>query len=251
MLLEETFNKLEQMRMRGIAHALQEQLDGHQHDKLSFEERVGLIVDREWTDRQARRLTRRLQTAKLREQACLEDIDYRHSRGLDRTLMQRLATSRWLTEHQNVLITGPTGVGKTYLACALAQKACRDGFTALYRRASRLFGEMALARADGSFPRFLAKVAKTNLLVIDDFGLAPLNAQERRDLLEILDDRSGRRSTVMASQLPPAKWHKVIGEVTIADAIMDRLIHNAHRIELDGDSMRKQRTNLTETGINK
>ena len=245
MLREQTFDKLAQMRMHGLARAFQEQLDSEQHDRLSFEERVGLMIDREWAEREARRLTRRLQTARLREQACVEDIDYRHERGLDRRLMQRLATSRWVENHQNVLITGRTGVGKTYIACALAQKACRDGHTAIYRRVSRLFSELALAHADGSFHKLLTKLAKTHLLVLDDWGLAPLNAQERRDLLEILDDRSGRQATIVASQLPVDQWHKVIGEPTIADAVMDRLIHGSHRIALDGESMRKTRARLT------
>lgn len=245
MLREQTFDKLAQMRMHGMAHAFQEQLDSDHHNSLSFEERVGLMVDREWTDREARRLTRRLQTAKLREQACVEDIDYRHPRGLDRRLIQRLATSRWVEQHHNVLITGRTGVGKTYIACALAQKACRDGHTAIYRRVSRLFSELALAHADGSFPKLLTKLAKTHLLILDDWGLAPLNAQERRDLLEILDDRSGRRATIVASQLPVDQWHKVIGEPTIADAVMDRLVHGSHRIALDGESMRKNKAVLT------
>ncbi len=247
MLTEETLTKLSQMRLHGFAHALTQQLDDDQYDELTFAERVGLLVDREWTEREARRLTRRLQHAKLREPACVEDLDYRHARGLDRTLMQRLATCEWITKHQNLIIEGPTGVGKTFIACALAQKACRDGHTALYRRVPRLLHELLIARADGSYSRLLIRIAKTDLLVVDDWGLAPLADQERRDLLEVLEDRWGNRSTLVAAQLPVAAWHKIIGEPTVADAIVDRLVHNAHRLTLKGESMRKTRSPLTPT----
>jgi DNA replication protein DnaC len=245
-LIEETFQKLSEMRMHGLAAALQQQLEGKNFNKLTFEERVGLLVDREHTDRESRRLTRRLQQAKLREQACVEDIDYRHSRGLDRALMQRLATAQWIANHQNLIILGPTGVGKTFIACALAQKACREGYTAIYRRVPRLLNELLMARADGTLTRFLAKLAKTHLLIFDDWGLAPLADQERRDLLEVIEDRYGNRSTIVASQLPVADWHTIIGEHTIADAILDRLVHNAHVIKLKGESVRKARANLTK-----
>jgi DNA replication protein DnaC len=247
MLTEETLTKLSQLRLHGFATALTQQLDDEQYDELTFAERVGLLVDREWTEREARRLTRRLQHAKLRELACVEDLDYRHARGLDRGLMQRLATGEWITKHQNVIIEGPTGVGKTFIACALAQKACRDGHTALYRRVPRVLHELLIARADGSYPRLLLRVAKTDLLVLDDWGLAPLADQERRDLLEVLEDRWGNRSTLVASQLPVSAWHKIIGEPTVADAIVDRLVHNAHRLTLTGESMRKTRSPLTKT----
>ncbi len=247
MLTEETLTKLSQMRLHGFAHALTQQLDDEQYAELTFAERVGLLVDREWTEREARRLTRRLQHAKLREPACVEDLDYRHARGLDRALMQRLATCEWITKHQNLIIEGPTGVGKTFIACALAQKACRDGHTALYRRVPRLLHELLIARADGSYPRLLSRIAKTDLLVLDDWGLAPLADQERRDLLEVLEDRWGNHSTLVAAQLPVAAWHKIIGEPTVADAIVDRLVHNAHRLTLKGESMRKTRSPLTTT----
>lgn len=245
MLTEETLTKLSEMRLHGFATALTQQLEDEQFTELSFAERVGLLVDREWTEREGRRLTRRLQHAKLREQACIEDLDYRHTRGLDRALMQRLATCEWITKHQNLIIEGPTGVGKTFIACALAQKACRDGYTALYRRVPRLVHELLIARADGSYPRLLIRIAKTDLLVLDDWGLAPLADQERRDLLEVLEDRWGYRATLVASQLPVSAWHKIIGEPTVADAIVDRLVHNAHRVTLKGDSMRKTRSPLT------
>lgn len=177
------------MRMNGFARALKEQLTKDDYTSLSFEERIGMLVDREWADREARKLTRRLQHARLRERACLEDLDYKHQRGLDKSLVRRLATCEWVTKHNNILITGPTGVGKTYLVCALADKACRDGFSALYRRMPRLLHELAVARADGSYAKLLARMAKTDLLVIDDWGIAPLGDQERRDVLEVLEDR--------------------------------------------------------------
>ena len=250
MLLQETFRKLNQMRMYGLVCALEEQLnDSKNYGKLGFDERVTLLIDREWSDRESRRLTRRLQTAKLREQACIEDLDYTGRRGLDRSLIARLATGQWIAQQQNVIICGATGVGKTYVACALSHKACRDGKTALYHRAPRLFHHLAMARADGSFQRLLTKLARVDVVVIDDWALAPLQDQERRDLLEVLDDRAGNRSTIVASQLPVEHWHKVIGEPTIADAILDRLVHNAHRINLKGESMRKRRgrTKLTKS----
>lgn len=246
MLTEETFAKLSQLRLHGVARALAQQLDEAQYNELSFAERVGLLVDREWTEREARCLTRRLQQAKLREPACVEDLDYRHPRGLDRALLQRLATCEWITKHQNVIIEGPTGVGKTFIACALAHKACREGHTALYRRVPRLFHELLVARADGSYARLLSRIAKTDLLVLDDWGLAPLADQERRDLLEVLEDRWGHRATLVAAQLPVSAWHKLIGEPTIADAIVDRLVHHAHRLTLKGESLRKTRSPLTK-----
>ncbi len=247
MLLEETFNKIQQMRMPGFSRALQEQLDAEdQYDELSFEERLGLLVDREWTDRETRRLTRRLQQAKLRELASIEDLDYRHPRGLNRKLMQRLATCQWIDKSQNVIVVGPTGIGKTFILCALAHKACRQGHTALYRRIPRLLQELMTARADGTLPRFLSRIARTNLLVLDDWGMAKLSDQERRDLLEVMEDRTGCRSTMVGSQLPVSEWHEVIGEPTVADAILDRLVHSAHRINLKGGSMRKKMSSLTK-----
>jgi DNA replication protein DnaC len=242
MLTEETLTKLHHLRLEGFARALAQQLDDAQYDALSFAERVGLLVDREWTEREARRLTRRLQQAKLREPACVEDLDYRHARGLDRAVMQQLATCEWIPKHQNVILEGPTGVGKTFIACALAHQACRAGHTACYRRVPRLLHELLLARADGTYARLLGRLAKTDLLVLDDWGLAPLADQERRDLLEVLEDRWGNRSTLVAAQLPVAAWHKLIGEPTLADAIVDRLVHHAHRLALKGESMRKTRS---------
>jgi DNA replication protein DnaC len=221
-------------------------LQSTDYDALSFDERVGMLVDREYTDRESRKLTRRLQQAKLRQKACIEDIDYRHHRGLDKATLSRLASGQWIHKRRNIVLSGPTGIGKTFLACALAHKACRDGFTALYRRMPRLCQELQIARADGSWHKRLARIAKTDVLVLDDFGITPLSAAERRDLLEVIEDRHGSRSTIIASQLPVDKWHAYIGEPTLADAIVDRLVHNAHHLKLRGDSMRKHRTPLTE-----
>jgi len=247
MLIEQTFQQLTSMRMHGFTKALQEQLDKDELKELAFDERISLLVDREFRDREDRRLTRRLQQAKLRESACVEDIDYRHARGLDKTLVRRLSSCTWIGKHQNVIITGSTGVGKTYVSCALADKACREGFTAVYRRMPRLLQELVVARADGSYSKLLARLAKMDLLIVDDWGTAPMNEQERRDILEVFEDRHGNRSTVLATQLPIDKWHSYIGDPTIADAILDRLVHNAHHINLSGGSMRKAKANLAKT----
>lgn len=246
MLNEQTLEQLKHMRLHGFAQALSEQLDSTDYDALSFDERVGMLVDREYTDRESRKLTRRLQQAKLRQKACIEDIDYRHHRGLDKATLCRLASGQWIHKQRNIVLNGPTGIGKTFLACALAHKACRDGFTVLYRRMPRLCQELHIARADGSWHKLLARIAKTDILVLDDFGITPLGAAERRDLLEVIEDRHGSRSTIIASQLPVDKWHAYIGEPTLADAIVDRLVHNAHHLQLRGDSLRKNRTPLTE-----
>lgn len=247
MIREETLSKLNSMKMHGFAHAFTEQLSSDQFGELSFEERVGLLIDHEWTERETRKLTRRLQQAKFREQACVEAIDFRHPRGLDRAQIQRLATCRWVKGHQNLLVTGKTGVGKTFIACALAHKACREGYSSNYQRLPRLLNELAIARADGSLPRLLTKLAKVHVLVIDDWGLSVLGDQERRDLLEVIEDRVGRASTIIASQLDVKDWHAAIGEPTVADALLDRLVHNAHRIALNGDSLRRKRGTPTLT----
>jgi DNA replication protein DnaC len=209
---------------------------------LAFDERFGLLVDAEWIDRQNKRLARNLREAKLRlSDACIEGIDYPARRKLDKAVIRGLASCAWIHEHHNVVITGPTGVGKTYIACALAQQACRKGYRVLYRRVPRIFDEILLTRADGTYPRWLAKVARFDVVVLDDWGLVPLAESERRDLLEIMEDRYGNRSTILTSQVPVEQWHDQVGDPTIADAFCDRLLHNAHRIELHGPSRRQEK----------
>jgi DNA replication protein DnaC len=238
MLNEPTHQKLVAMRLFGMAAAFHQYLKEGADNKLTFEERFGLMVEREYTERSERRLKVRLSRAKLREPACVEDINYRHPRGLDRSVVQRLTTCQWVVKHENILLTGPTGIGKTWLACALTQKACREGATALYMRMPRLLQNVSIARADGSYNDTLNRLAKIDILILDDWGLAPLADMERRDVLEVLEDRVGRRSTVITSQLPIKKWHEIIGDPTLADSILDRVVHHAHRIELKGPTMR-------------
>jgi DNA replication protein DnaC len=205
-----------------------------------------MIVDREATHRENRKLARRLKAARLKMKATVEDIDYRHPRGLDKSIMRTLTTSHWIKGHHNVIITGPTGIGKTYISEALADKACRDGFTAVCYRMPRLARELEVARGDGRYIKLLNTLAKVDLLVVDDWGMDPLTETERRDFREIMEDRHDQKSTVITSQYPVSKWHELIGEPTNADAILDRIVHNAHRINLKGESLRKTRTNLTQ-----
>lgn len=241
MLTEPTLEKLNALRLFALAAAWTEQQKTPGLAKLGFDERLAMLVDAEWLDRDNKRIVRCLKDAKLRlSQACIENIDYSAKRELDRAVVRQLANCRFITEHQNIILTGATGTGKTYLACALAHQACRKGYRALYRRASRLMDELCLAHADGTFPRTLARIARVDLLVLDDWGHAPMREQERRDLVEILDDRHGLRSTIVTSQLPVSKWHDHIGDPTNADAICERIVHNAHRIVLKGPSRRKE-----------
>jgi DNA replication protein DnaC len=246
MLTHPILDQLLALKLFGMHRALAEQIRMDDLGPLSFEERLGLLVDRESTERDDRRLQYRLRKARLRQHACVEDIDYRHRRGLDKRLMSKLATGGYLDERLNILITGPAGVGKTWLACALGQKACRDGQTVRYLRLPRLVQDLSIARADGRYTKLLRELARTDLIILDDWGLMPVNDDTRRDLLEILDDRHNRRSTLVTSQLPIEHWHDYLGEPTMADAILDRLVHNAHRINLTGESMRKSTASLTD-----
>lgn len=242
MLIEQTKEKLSAMKLHGMAAALQQwQQNGARQKDLDPEDLVGLLADAEWTERENRRLAERLRQAHFREAATVEAIDYQHPRGLQRQRVLDLISSRWIAAHQNVIITGPTGIGKTFLPCALGNKACRDGYRVLYTRASTLFGDLFQARADGSYRRLLRKIAKMDLLIIDDLGAAPLEGAERKDLREVLEDRYDVSSTLITSQLDPDRWHSFIGDETAADGICDRLVHNAHRLKLAGESIRKKR----------
>src|SRR3989442_2310272 len=233
MLTAPTLEKLHALKLTAMAAAWTEQQHQADMTALAFDERFGLLVEAEWLARENNRLARALHEAKLKlSEACIEAIDYPARRELDKAVMRQLATCRWVEEHHNVILVGATGVGKSFLACALAHQACRKGYRAGYRRASRLFHELALARADGTYVRLLARLARLDVLIVDDWGLPPVQDPERRDLLEILEDRYGTRSTIITSQLPPAQWHDYLGEATFPHALCDRLLHNAHRLVL-------------------
>lgn len=245
MLRHPTFDKLQTLQLTGMLKALEEQLQLPDRNSLSFEERLGLLVDRELTERDNRRLITRLRNAKLRQHAALEDLDCRPGRGVDKALLATLASCQWIADHANLLITGATGTGKTWISCGLAHTACRQGYSAHYLRLPRVWRDLTIAKGDGRYAKLLTSWAKVDLLILDDFGLAPLTDEQRRDLLEILEDRHGTRATIVTSQLPVDHWHEAIGNPTLADAILDRLIHNAHKVTLKGESLRKRTTKGT------
>jgi DNA replication protein DnaC len=240
MLIHPTVEQLRALGLSAMADAFIEMQNAPEAAELTREDWLGLLVDREATSRENKRLARRLREAKLRQAAVVEDVNLHAPRGLDRALFQKLATCEWVRDHHHLVVVGPTGIGKSWLACALGHKACRDGFSVLYKRSSRLFGDLAQARGEGRLPRLLTTLERVRLLIIDDWGPEPLNAEQRRDLLEIVDDRYDRGSLLITSQVPVSRWHEVIGDPTLADATLDRIVHRAHRIELKGPSLRRQ-----------
>lgn len=240
MLINQTIEKLTAMKLDGMAEALCKQADTPDLKSLSFDDRFGMLVDAEYTAKENSKLAMRIRLAKLRHSASFEDIDLRTRRGLDRTVLAQLALCKWVPEGINILIDGPTGIGKSYLACALAHKACRSGFTSIYFRAPRFFQELTVSRLANRYSRFLSRLAKIDVVVLDDFGLAPITDEQSRDLLEVVDDRCGKRPMIIASQLPPDNWYGTIPSATIADAILDRIIHSSHKLHMTGKSCRRE-----------
>lgn len=246
MLTQPTIEKLNAMKLTAMAKAFADQMQCPDITQLTFEERFGLIVDHQMTDLENRRMQNRLKKAKLRLPACLEDLDFKQGRGLDRSTVMSLALNQWVTSHHNILVTGPTGAGKSYLACALAQKACRDGYATLYQRVPRLLQEIAVSRLDGRYAKLIAPITKCEVLILDDLLISPLTREEQRELLEIVEERYDRKATIVTSQLPVKAWHDAMQDPTLADAILDRLVHNAYKLELKGESMRRKRSMLDQ-----
>lgn len=246
MLTQPTIEKLNSMKLTAMAKAFADQMQCPDITQLAFEERFGLIVDHQMTDLENRRMQNRLKKAKLRLPASLEDLDFKQGRGLDRSTVMSLALNQWVKSHHNILVTGPTGAGKSYLACALAQKACRDGYATLYQRVPRLLQEIAVSRLDGRYAKLIAPISKCEVLILDDLLISPLTREEQRELLEIVEERYDRKATIVTSQLPVKAWHDAMQDPTLADAILDRLVHNAYKLELKGESMRRKRSMLDQ-----
>jgi len=246
MLTQPTIEKLNSMKLTAMAKAFADQMQWPDITQLTFEERFGLIVDHQMTDLENRRMQSRLKKAKLRLPASLEDLDFKQGRGLDRSTVMSLALNQWVTSHHNILVTGPTGAGKSYLACALAQKACRDGYATLYQRVPRLLQEIAVSRLDGRYAKLIAPITKCEVLILDDLLISPLTREEQRELLEIVEERYDRKATIVTSQLPVKAWHDAMQDPTLADAILDRLVHNSYKLELKGESMRRKRSMLDQ-----
>lgn len=251
MLTHPNIDKLQVLKFSGMLQALDEQLKQVDINELSFEERLALMLDRELTARENRRLASRLKKATLKQPACIEDVDFKHPRGLSQSNILSLASCQWISTHQNILLIGASGVGKTYLACALAHKACLEGYTTKYVRLTRLLQELSIAKGDGQYMKLIAQLARFDVLILDDWGLNQFNDEQRRDMLEILDDRHNVKSTIVTNQLPVEHWHEHIGDPTLADAILDRLVHNAHKINLKGDSLRKKKGGISPNKLTK